>query len=131
MTPSIRVLIVDDDPNVRRGLRMRLRLDSSIHVVGEAGDGEAGVRRAATLNPDVVVLDLSLPLMDGLSACRLIRASGIQVVVLSLEDDETARASSLAAGAAAFVSKQDATAALLAAIRSAAGESLTPPVVCP
>lgn len=119
MLEPIRILIVDDDPNVRRGLRMRLRLDPAIVIVGEAGDGEAAVRQAAALQPDVVLLDLNLPILGGLTACRLIRAALVPVVVLSLEDDELMREHCLDAGAAAFVSKQDPTSVLLAAIRSA------------
>jgi len=116
----LRVLVVDDDSNVRRGLRMRLRL-SGIEVVGEAADGAAAVTQALALRPDVVLLDLNLPGIDGATACRIIRARGPAVVMLSLEDHEGARERCLAAGAAEFVSKQDSMPVLLAALFRAAG----------
>lgn len=119
MSNPIRVLLVDDDPKVRRGLRMRLRLDAGITVVGESGDGHDGVQQAVKLRPDVVVLDINLPTLDGLAACRQIRAEGPAVVFLSLEDADCVREKCLAAGASAFVSKQDPTPVLLAAIRAA------------
>jgi DNA-binding NarL/FixJ family response regulator len=117
---KLRVLVVDDDPNVRRGLRMRLGL-SGIEIVGEAADGTAAVRQALALCPDVVLLDLNLPGIDGLTACRTIRAHGPAVVMLSLEDHEGSRERCRAAGAAEFVSKQDPVPVLVAALFKAAG----------
>lgn len=122
MAKPVRILIVDDDRNVRGALAMRLRLETGITLVGEAGDGLTGVELALTLRPDVVLMDLNMPGMGGLAACRRIRAAGIQVVVFSLEETPLTRQLCREAGAAAFVSKQGAIAVLLAALRAAAAE---------
>ena len=122
MAKPVRILIVDDDRNVRGALAMRLRLETGMALVGEAGDGLTGVELALTLRPDVVLMDLNMPGMDGLAACRRIRAAGIQVVVFSLEETPLTRQLCREAGAAAFVSKQGAIAVLLAALRAAAAE---------
>ncbi len=123
MAKPVRILIVDDDRNVRGALAMRLRLETGMTLVGEAGDGLTGVELALTLRPDVVLMDLNMPGMGGLAACRRIRAAGIQVVVFSLEETPLTRQLCREAGAAAFVSKQGAIAALLAALRAAAAEA--------
>ena len=120
MAKPVRILIVDDDRNVRGALAMRLRLETGITLVGEAGDGLTGVELALTLRPDVVLMDLNMPGMGGLAACRGIRAAGIQVVVFSLEETPLTRQLCREAGAAAFVSKQGAIAVLLSALRAAA-----------
>lgn len=122
MAKPVRILIVDDDRNVRGALAMRLRLETGITLVGEAGDGLTGVELALTLRPDVVLMDLNMPGMGGLAACRRIRAAGIQVVVFSLEETPLTRQLCREAGAAAFVSKQGAIAVLLAALRAAAAD---------
>lgn len=119
MLNPIRILIVEDDPKVRSALRMRLRLEAGIAIVGEAGDGPTAIELSVSLKPDVVVLDLHLPGLDGLSVCRLLETQGSTVVVLSMDDADTVRERCLAAGAAAFVSKQDSMHILLSAIRSA------------
>src|SRR5512143_983620 len=97
----IKVLLVDDQPAVRRGLRMRLSLEPDIVVIGEASDGEEGVALARTLNPDVVVMDALMPQMDGISATTAIRQEGLgcAVVVLSLYDDARTQADARTAGA--------------------------------
>ena len=120
MAKPVRILIVDDDRNVRGALAMRLRLETGITLVGEAGDGLTGVELALTLRPDVVLMDLNMPGMGGLAACRGIRAAGIQVVVFSLEETPLTRQLCREAGAAAFGSKQGAIAVLLSALRAAA-----------
>ena len=122
MAKPVRILIVDDDRNVRGALAMRLRLETGITLVGEAGDGLTGVELALTLRPDVVLMDLHMPGMGGLAACSRIRAAGIQVVVFSLEEGPLTRQLCREAGAAAFVSKQGAIAVLLAALRAAAAD---------
>ncbi len=115
----INVLIVDDQPQVRRGLRMRLALESDLRVIGEAGDGQTAVCKALELHPCVVVMDVVMPILDGIAATRMLheKAPGIAVVVLSLHDDAQTRARSLAAGAAAFVEKRSGVGALIEAIR--------------
>ena len=69
----ITVLLVDDQPTVRHGLRMRLELEPDIIVVGEAGDGAAALDMTTALHPDVVVMDVEMPEMDGITACAALR----------------------------------------------------------
>ena len=120
----IRVLLVDDQPTVRQGLRMRLALEPDVSVVGEADDGEAALKLATDLRPDVVVMDLVMPGMDGLAATAALHglAPGSAVVVLSLYDDAAMRQRALDAGAVGFVGKCEAAEALPAAIRHAAAQ---------
>lgn len=126
----IRVLIVDDDTNVRRGLQLCLSAEPDIHIIGEAVDGQGAVRQALALHPDVVVMDVEMPRHNGLVATIALRSQypAAAVVMLSMHDDSATRAQAFAAGAAAFISKHDAADKLLAAIRAASlqalGESL-------
>jgi DNA-binding NarL/FixJ family response regulator len=117
----IKLLLVDDQPSVRMGLRMRLSLEADVTIVGEAGDGEAALSLAQTLNPDVIIMDVQMPRMDGISATAALRTLAPQtgVVLLSLYDDAATRARGQAAGALAFVQKQGTMDALLTAIREA------------
>ena len=119
----IRLLLVDDEPSVRSGLRMWFSLQPDIAVVGEAGDGVEALELAHQLRPDVVVMDVSMPELDGLSSTARLRADRPEsaVVVLTLHDNGEARARARDAGACAFVGKHEAADALLAAIRTAAG----------
>jgi DNA-binding NarL/FixJ family response regulator len=118
----IQVLLVDDDPNVLRGLRMRLGLEVDIWVVGEAEDGATAVDLASLLSPDVVLMDVNLPVTDGITATRelAVRVPQAAVVILSLHDDQGTIDRALAAGAVAFVVKQQMDGDLLGAIRRAA-----------
>jgi DNA-binding NarL/FixJ family response regulator len=118
----IRVLLVDDQPSIRQGLRMRLALEPDIDVVGEAGDGHAAVALARSLDPDVVLMDVQMPGGDGVAATRQIAADapGCAVVILSLYDDDATRARCQQAGAREFVSKCRMDQDLLGAIRGAA-----------
>ena len=115
----IRILLVDDQPRVRQGWRMALSLEADMEVVGEAADGEDAVRRASTLQPAVVVMDVEMALMDGIEATRVLKGEvpTCAVIVVSIHDTEQIRSDALAAGAAAFISKQDPIEALLVAIR--------------
>lgn len=120
-TSMIKLLLVDDQPSVRMGLRMRLSLEADVTIVGEAGDGEAALSLAQTLHPDVIVMDVQMPRMDGISATAALRtlAPGAGVVLLSLYDDAVTRARGQEAGALAFIQKQGTMDALLTAIREA------------
>ena len=120
----IRVLLVDDQANIRRGLRMRLALETDIEIVGEAADGEAALRMARLLAPTVVVMDVHMPIMDGIdaTAALLKESAPPAVVALSFYDDERTRERALAAGAAAFVPKTCGHEYLVEAIRRAAGQ---------
>jgi DNA-binding NarL/FixJ family response regulator len=119
---SIRVVLADDHPVVRRGLAAMLRSAGGIDVVGEAADGREAVQAAVTLGPDVLVLDIHMPVMDGVSAAREIRRAAPSVGVLMLtmlEDDESVR-TALAAGAAGYVLKGDPQDRIVRAIQAVA-----------
>ena len=121
MTHSIRVLLVDDQPTVLHGLRLHLTTERDIAIAGEAADGPTAIALATSLAPDVVVLDISMPGMDGFEAARLIRAAGTSsIVMLSLHDDVHSRARAISSGADAFVSKHELTGQLVEAIRNVA-----------
>lgn len=98
---------------------MALSLEDDMEVVGEAADGQEAVRRASTLHPTVVVMDVEMVAMDGIEATRALRGTvpSCSVIVVSIHDTEQVRSEALAAGAAAFISKQEPIEALLAAIR--------------
>ena len=120
---AIRILLVDDQSSVRRGLAMRLQLESDITVVGEAEDGIAAVEAAKTLQPDVLVMDYEMPGMDGIQAAKTLADLGLEsrVVMLSIHDNPSVKQAAAGAGVHAFVAKHQPSEALLAAIRSAAG----------
>ncbi len=120
----IRLLLVDDQPAVRHGLRMRLALEPDLLIIGEAGDGEAALAQASMLHPDVVLMDIRMPGMDGISVTVALRGMVPEsaVVILSLYDDDLTRAQAQAAGSLAFVAKQEPVETLLAAIREASGK---------
>lgn len=119
---SIRVLLVDDHVIVREGLRMLLSEEPGIEVVGEAGDGADSVKLAAALHPDVILMDLVMPGMDGIQAMQGIRAisPSSQVLVLtSFGDDQRVR-DAIQAGAIGYLLKDVLKTDLLQAIRAAA-----------
>jgi CheY-like chemotaxis protein len=120
--PVIRLLLVDDQPQVRRGLVMRLALEPDVEVVGECGDAESAIELARSLRPDVVIMDVELPGMNGIDATRTLRTAlpRTAIVMLSLHDDNDTVARAKAAGAACFVAKHRMEGPLLAAIRDAA-----------
>ena len=118
---SIRVIIVDDHDTVRRGLAVFLRSFDDFDLVGEASDGKEAVDLCAELEPDVIIMDIIMPVMDGISATRLIREKhpDIQVIALTSFDEDDTVKDMMAAGACAFLFKDVATDELADAIRSA------------
>jgi DNA-binding NarL/FixJ family response regulator len=128
----IRVLLVDDHAVVRRGLRGFLDLQPDIEVVGEADDGRAGVEAALRLLPDVVLMDLVMPQLDGIGAIAEIKASHpeIEIVALTSFIEESKVTAALEAGAAGYLLKDAEADAVAAAIRDAhAGEVHLDPAV--
>lgn len=115
---TIHVLLADDHNILRHGLKLLLELQPGIKVVGEARTGKEAVDMALTLKPDVVVMDISMPEMDGLEACRRIReqAPSIQVLILTMHDSEEYFLQSLRVGATGYVVKKAAPADLQMAI---------------
>jgi len=120
MSAPIRVLVVDDHPVVRQGLRTFLDLQDDITVVGEAADGEAALAEALEHSPDVVLLDLRMPGADGASALRAFREHEVpaRVLVVTSFTDPSAVLPALRAGAVGYVYKDVDPPALAAAIRA-------------
>lgn len=118
----IRVLLVDDHAMVRRGLETFLRTFEDIRIVGEAGDGDEAIAACLRLSPDVVLMDLVLPGIDGVEATRRIRqlSPAAQVIALTCFHDETWVHEALAAGAIAYMLKSTSAGELVEAIRRAA-----------
>ncbi|MFJ7586580.1 response regulator [Streptomyces sp. NPDC097617] len=129
---TVRVLLVDDQPLVRSGLRVLMADTDDLEAVGEAGTGGDGVRLAAELRPDVVVMDIRMPGMDGIEATRRITAQtdAVKVLVLTTFDEDDHVYGALRAGASGFAVKDMAVEEILAAIRViAAGDALIAPGV--
>jgi DNA-binding NarL/FixJ family response regulator len=129
---TIRVVLADDQPLIRAALRMVITDVPDIDVAGEAGTGAEVAEPAGTLCPDVVVMDIRMPVMDGIEATRLITAgpSPARVVVLTTFDDDEYVYAALRAGASGFLVKDMALEEILAAIRTvAAGDALIAPAV--
>jgi DNA-binding NarL/FixJ family response regulator len=124
----VTLLLVDDELLLRYGLRMWLEREADITVVGEADDGAEAIALAQALQPDVVLMDISMPTMDGITSAAALCAAipHTAVVLLSLYDDATMQAQAYAAGAVAFVGKQEGVRALLAAIRQAGRQAREP-----
>jgi DNA-binding NarL/FixJ family response regulator len=130
--PAVRVLLVDDQELIRTALSMVMADLHDVDVVGEAGTGEEAVRLAAELAPDVVVMDIRMPGMDGIEATRRITqpGPGTRVVVLTTFDDDAYVYGALRAGASGFLVKDMALDDIIAAVRIvAAGDALIAPSV--
>jgi DNA-binding NarL/FixJ family response regulator len=128
----IHVLIADDDPLVRAGLTMLLRGAGDVRIVGEATDGEEALARAASLAPDVVLMDIRMPRMDGLAATERLRArdEAPEVVVLTTYDVDEYVLRALRAGASGFLLKDSPPEDIVRAIRLvASGEAMLSPTV--
>ncbi|MFF4020493.1 response regulator [Streptomyces sp. NPDC001843] len=132
MADAIRVLLVDDHQVVRRGLRTFLEVQDDIEVVGEAADGAEGVARAEELKPDIVLMDVRMPGMDGIDALRRLREldNPARVVIVTSFTEQRTVVPALRAGAAGYVYKDVDPDALAGAIRSVhAGHVLLQPEV--
>ena len=123
-TPNrrVRVLLVDDHTVVRRGLRMVFELEDDLEIVGEAADGREALERVAELRPDVVVMDLLMPVMNGVDATRAIRSSypDVEVVALTSVLEDRMVVDAVEAGAAGYLLKETRPDDLFEAVRAAA-----------
>jgi two-component system, NarL family, response regulator LiaR len=132
MTQTISVLIIDDHQLVREGVRTFLEKQGDITVVGEAASGQDGLRLVAELVPDVVLMDLVMPEMDGVETTRRLKQAspGTQVIVLTSFDDDDHILPAIRAGALSYIMKDVSTAQLADAVRkAAAGEVVMTPHV--
>src|SRR5258708_18574605 len=130
MPEKIRVVIADDHPVVRTGLRLMLGMEEGIELVGEAADGVAALHLVSSLQPDVVLMDLRMPGMDGLEAIQRIRTEWphIAIIVLTTYDEDDLMLRSLQAGVRGYLLKESGLDALLQAIQNAArGEMVLQP----
>src|SRR5262249_48948290 len=130
MPEKIRVVIADDHPIVRTGLRLMLGMKEGIELVGEAADGVAAIHLVSSLQPDVVLMDLRMPAMDGLAAIERIRVEWpqIAIIVLTTYDEDDLMLRSLQAGVRGYLLKESGLETVLQAIESAArGEMLLQP----
>jgi DNA-binding NarL/FixJ family response regulator len=129
---TVRVVLADDQPLIRSGLRVLMNGTDDLEVVGEAGTGAEAVRLAGEVRPDVVVMDLRMPGMDGIQATKVITAAGgvSRVLVLTTFDDDESIYGALRAGASGFLVKDMALDEILHAVRVvAAGDALISPSV--
>jgi len=132
MPEAIRVLVVDDHAVVREGLRTFLDLQDGIEIVGEAGDGEAAIREAERLRPDVILMDLVMPRLDGVGAMRELRRRlpASRVIVLTSFTQDERLLPAIQAGAAGYLLKNVEPAELARAVRAAhAGGTMLDPTV--
>ena len=129
---QIRILLADDHTVMRGGIRLVLERQPDLHVVGEASDGRETVNAVERLHPDVVVMDIAMPNLNGIEATRQILANGVAVsiVVLSMHSDEEYVLRALKAGARGYLLKESAEADLIAAVRAVIdGKSFFSPAV--
>jgi DNA-binding NarL/FixJ family response regulator len=130
---TIRILIVDDHGVVRQGLRMYLALDPELEVVGEAANGAEALRLTHELEPDVVLMDLLMPVMDGIAATEAIRHElpGVEVIALTSVLEDSAVYGAMRAGAIGYLLKDTQADELCRAIKAAAAGQvqMSPPVV--
>jgi DNA-binding NarL/FixJ family response regulator len=128
----IRVIVADDHHLVRQGIRALLERADDIEVVGEAADGQEAIELVQHLHPDVLVIDIAMPRLDGTQATERVRALGVatQVVILSMHSDETLVRQTLRSGARGYLLKRSVTEELLLAVRAAVrGEIYLSPAI--
>ena len=128
----ITVLLVDDQPLLRMGFRLILEGEEDLHIVGEASDGAEAVRQVRELNPDVVLMDVRMPVLDGIEATRAITASGscARIIILTTFDVDEYAFAGLQAGASAFLLKDVAPSELIHAVHVvASGDAVVAPRV--
>ena len=125
-TKKLRILVADDHELVRRGIRGLLRFRRGWNVVGEAANGREAVEKATKLKPDVAIVDISMPDLDGLQATREIRevAPGTSVVILTMHESDQMVRRVLEAGALGYVLKSDLAAHLVKAVKNVSGGKL-------
>ena len=129
---QVRIFLADDHTVIRAGIRLVLERQPDLHVVGEASDGRETVNAIERLHPDVVVMDISMPNLNGIEATRQILANGVAVsiVVLSMHADEEYVLRALKAGARGYLLKESAEADLIAAVRAVvSGKSFFSPAI--
>jgi len=132
VSAPIRILIVDDQALFRESLALLLDAQPDLQVVGEAANGEAALDLVAALRPHIVLMDLRMPILDGVAATRRLRAEhpDVQVIALTTFDDDQDVFAALRAGAIGYLLKDVSGVTLFDAVRAAArGESLLPPAI--
>jgi DNA-binding NarL/FixJ family response regulator len=132
LTPAIRILLVDDQSLFREGLRTLLSLQADFAIVGEAGNGEQAVQLATQLAPDVVLMDMHMPVLDGVAATRKLREQvpAVRVIALTTFDDDEYVFEALRAGAVGYLLKDTPSERLFEAIRAThRGESFLQPSI--
>ena len=120
--PSLRILVADDHATVRHGLKLLIDSQPDMGVVGEAADGDGVLKQAEALKPDIIVMDISMPGMNGLVATRMLKRAQphVSIVALTRHDDDTYLDELLRAGASGYVLKQSPPMEFLQAIRAVA-----------
>nr|WP_237089513.1 response regulator transcription factor [Nocardioides dokdonensis] len=129
-TEPIRVMVVDDQELFRRGLTMLLGIEGGIEVVGEAGDGIEGTTMAASVAPDVVLLDIRMPKRTGIEACRAIKEAvpSAKIIMLTVSDEEADLYEAVKSGASGYLLKDSSIEEVAQAVRVVAdGQSLISP----
>lgn len=130
MTEKLRILIAEDHQTVREGIKLLVGTQPDMEVIGEAGDGEQVIKLAAELNPDLVLMDISMPMMNGLKATKRLRSQWpkLKILTLTRHSDDGYLRQLITAGANGYVLKQSAPTELINALRTvAAGNSYLDP----
>lgn len=126
----IRILIADDHPLLRQGIRNFLSLESDFEIIGEAGDGEEAIAKAAALHPDILLLDINMPKANGIEVATRLKATHpeIRILALTIHDDENYMMKMIQSGAAGYLLKDVDPSMMVQAIRKVyAGESFVEP----